>query len=242
MSVSAISSACSGATKQDVLADSMASSSSGGNGDAGSSGSSGTSSGGSSSSSSSSSSGGSSSGFVPTGPCVPEEESNDGRQDANEFTTAICGTLSPSDKRDFLLFHVKPTAKSMALYFSGSVRLRVDVDGEVTTELLPGAEGVVPFVRDADYSVEVTALTDTKNTIDWRVDVVEQKSAQLLPRWNANPEDVQKSVAQLVLALVEFLRQLLERQAIRRMEAETLESQDVERIGLALMRLEETVH
>lgn len=71
---------------------------------------------------------------------------------------------------------------------------------------------------------------------------VAKKSAQLLPRWNANPEDVQKSVAQLVLALVEFLRKLLERQAIRRMEAETLGPDDVERIGLALMRLEETVH
>ena len=71
---------------------------------------------------------------------------------------------------------------------------------------------------------------------------VERKSAQLLPRWSANPEDVQKSVAQLVLALVEFLRKLLERQAIRRMENDTLEADDIERIGLALMRLEETVH
>jgi hypothetical protein len=63
-----------------------------------------------------------------------------------------------------------------------------------------------------------------------------------LSRWNANPEDVQKSVAQLVLALVEFLRKLLERQAIRRMESETLSSDETERIGIALMRLEETVH
>ncbi|MDF2691829.1 MAG: putative gas vesicle synthesis protein [Labilithrix sp.] len=71
---------------------------------------------------------------------------------------------------------------------------------------------------------------------------VVRKSGELLPRWNANPEDVQKSVAQLVLALVEFLRKLLERQAIRRMEAETLGPEEVERIGLALMRLEEAVH
>ena len=70
---------------------------------------------------------------------------------------------------------------------------------------------------------------------------LEAKRAELVPRWNANPEDVQKSVAQLVLALVEFLRKLLERQAIRRMEAETLSPEEVERVGLALMRLEETV-
>ncbi len=71
---------------------------------------------------------------------------------------------------------------------------------------------------------------------------LETRKGELLPRWNANPEDVQKSVAQLVLALVEFLRRLLERQAIRRMEAETLTPEEVEQLGLALMRLEETVH
>jgi hypothetical protein len=61
------------------------------------------------------------------------------------------------------------------------------------------------------------------------------------PRWNADPEDVKRSVAKLVLTLVEFIRQLLERQAIRRMESETLTPEETERIGLALMRLEETV-
>jgi hypothetical protein len=60
-------------------------------------------------------------------------------------------------------------------------------------------------------------------------------------RWNPEPEDVQKSVAQLVLTVVEFLRQLMERQAVRRMEQGTLTSEEVERVGVALMRLEETV-
>ena len=60
-------------------------------------------------------------------------------------------------------------------------------------------------------------------------------------RWNAEPEDVRKSVAQLVLALVEFLRKLMERQAIRRMEANTLTKEQVEAVGLALMQLEEAV-
>jgi hypothetical protein len=71
---------------------------------------------------------------------------------------------------------------------------------------------------------------------------IEKKKGELLPRWNADPEDVQKSVAQLVLALVEFLRKLLERQAIRRMEAETLSPEEIEQVGAALMKLEETVH
>ena len=61
------------------------------------------------------------------------------------------------------------------------------------------------------------------------------------PRWNADPEDVQRSVARLVLALVEFLRKLLEKQAIRRMEGGTLTPEETEAVGQALMKLEETV-
>jgi hypothetical protein len=52
---------------------------------------------------------------------------------------------------------------------------------------------------------------------------------------------VQRSVAQLVLTLVEFIRQLLERQSIRRMEAGTLTDDQIEDVGRALMQLEETV-
>jgi len=60
-------------------------------------------------------------------------------------------------------------------------------------------------------------------------------------RWNADPDDVQRSVAQLVLTLVEFIRRVLERQAIRRMEAGTITDRQTEEIGRALMKLEETV-
>jgi hypothetical protein len=60
-------------------------------------------------------------------------------------------------------------------------------------------------------------------------------------RWNPDPDDVQRSVAQLVLTIVEFLRQLMERQAIRRMEQNTLTAAEVEAVGSALMQLEQTV-
>jgi hypothetical protein len=52
---------------------------------------------------------------------------------------------------------------------------------------------------------------------------------------------VRRSVGKLVLTLVEFIRQILERQAIRRMEAHTLTPEETESVGLALMRLEETI-
>ncbi len=55
-------------------------------------------------------------------------------------------------------------------------------------------------------------------------------------------EGVEQGLAQLVLTLVEFLRQLLERQAVRRMEGGSLSEEEVERVGLALMKLEEKVH
>ncbi len=60
-------------------------------------------------------------------------------------------------------------------------------------------------------------------------------------RWNADPEDVQRSVVQLVLSLVEFLRELMERQAVRRMEEKTLTDEESEAVGLALMQLERTI-
>ena len=60
-------------------------------------------------------------------------------------------------------------------------------------------------------------------------------------RWNPETDDVQKSVAQLVLTIVEFLRKLMERQAIRRMEQKTLTKKEVEAVGEALMKLEETI-
>lgn len=70
---------------------------------------------------------------------------------------------------------------------------------------------------------------------------LERLARRTPPRWNADPEDVRRSVAKLVLTLVEFIRQLLERQAIRRMDAGTLTDEQTEAVGLALMRLEETV-
>ena len=70
---------------------------------------------------------------------------------------------------------------------------------------------------------------------------LDRLAAAAPPRWNANPDDVRKSVLKLVLTLVDFIRQVLERQAIRRMEANTLTPEQTESIGLALLRLEETI-
>lgn len=67
-------------------------------------------------------------------------------------------------------------------------------------------------------------------------------SAVLPPRIDIDPDDVERGLAGLVLGLVELLRQVLERQAVRRMEGGTLTDDEIERVGLALMRLERKVH
>jgi len=61
-------------------------------------------------------------------------------------------------------------------------------------------------------------------------------------RWNPDPEDVQRSVVKLVLSLIEFIRKLMERQAIRRLEDKTLTPKEIENVGVALMKLEQTVY
>jgi DNA-binding GntR family transcriptional regulator len=85
-------------------------------------------------------------------------------------------------------------------------------------------------------------VTEVAELKELRKQLERSAANQSPPRWNANPEDVQRSVAQLVLTLVDFIRKLLERQAIRRMEGGTLTEQQIEDVGRALMRLEETVH
>jgi Gas vesicle protein K len=58
-------------------------------------------------------------------------------------------------------------------------------------------------------------------------------------RVNADPERVEQGLAQLVLTLVELLRQLMERQALRRMDQGTLSDEQIERLGDTFMKLEQ---
>ena len=58
-------------------------------------------------------------------------------------------------------------------------------------------------------------------------------------RIDADPEKVERGLAQLVLTLIELLRELMERQALRRMEQGTLSDEEIERLGQTFMRLSE---
>jgi hypothetical protein len=57
-------------------------------------------------------------------------------------------------------------------------------------------------------------------------------------RINIDAQSVEQGLAKLVLTLIEFIRRLLEKQAVRRMEGGDLSPEQIEELGLALMRLE----
>ena len=69
------------------------------------------------------------------------------------------------------------------------------------------------------------ALTFTESTIPERI--------------SADPEVVENGLVKLVLSIIELIRRLLEKQALRRMDAGNLSDAEIERLGNALMKLEE---
>jgi hypothetical protein len=58
-------------------------------------------------------------------------------------------------------------------------------------------------------------------------------------RISADPEIVENGLAKLVLSIIELVRRLLEKQALRRMDNGSLSEEEIERLGSALMKLEE---
>lgn len=67
----------------------------------------------------------------------------------------------------------------------------------------------------------------------------EQVAAMAAPQIRLDPENIQQGLGQLVLAVIELIRQLLERQAVRRMDGGSLSEPEIERLGLTLFKLDE---
>ena len=80
-------------------------------------------------------------------------------------------------------------------------------------------------------------LADPGNLDDF-VRGLDRVNRALPERVNADPRNVEKGLAQLVLTLVDLLRQLMERQAIRRMESGSLSDDEVENLGQTFLLLE----
>jgi anti-sigma regulatory factor (Ser/Thr protein kinase) len=89
---------------------------------------------------------------------------------------------------------------------------------------LPTAEDGNP-ANESDSLVEETAAA------------LQLLARNLPDRINADPEHVEQGLARLVLTVIELLRNVLEHQAIRRMDGGTLTDEEVERLGLGLLKL-----
>ena len=61
-------------------------------------------------------------------------------------------------------------------------------------------------------------------------------------RISADPEIVENGLAKLVMSIIELVRRLLEKQALRRMDAGNLSDEEIEKLGTALMKLEEKMN
>lgn len=96
----------------------------------------------------------------------------------------------------------------------------------VTAEPITGAIG------------ESARVQGDLDALDLFVQEIEKVENSLPRHLNADPEKLEQGLAKLVLALVDLLRRLLERQAIRRMEGGSLSEEETERLGLAFMRME----
>jgi Gas vesicle protein K len=82
-----------------------------------------------------------------------------------------------------------------------------------------------------------TGIVETDSPEEFAEQIQKSQSA-LTPRIDANPKNVEKGLVKLVLTLIELIRKLLEKQAIRRVEAGSLSEAEVERMGETLMKLE----
>lgn len=64
------------------------------------------------------------------------------------------------------------------------------------------------------------------------------KTSALPERISLDPEKVEKGLSQLVLSILELVRQLIHKQALRRIEGGSLSEDQIEKLGVTLMRLE----
>ncbi|MCS6882486.1 MAG: gas vesicle protein K [Oscillochloridaceae bacterium] len=94
-----------------------------------------------------------------------------------------------------------------------------------------------PSEGDALLALQHKVLHSTGDPAEFAAEL-ERACARLPQRIDADPEGVERGLARLVLTLIELLRQLMERQALRRIERGTISDEEIERLGETFMRLE----
>jgi len=97
------------------------------------------------------------------------------------------------------------------------------------------------LVRDSDARILSKDIPDFARVMRPKTPLHGRSVTGTAPRINVSDDDVKSGLGRLVLALVRLLHELLERQAIRRMDSGTLTDDEIERLGLALMKQTEEI-
>jgi hypothetical protein len=96
--------------------------------------------------------------------------------------------------------------------------------------------------NDKMDKVESTHLNDFAKIMQTEQNIANKTVApKQTSRLNFEPDDIKNGLGQLVLTLVKLLHELMERQAIRRMESDVLSEVEIERLGITLMRQAEEI-
>lgn len=102
--------------------------------------------------------------------------------------------------------------------------------------------GTTGDVRSREQGLDSEAVVE-QNGLDGAMSALAHEVSRHLPRQvDISPDGVQRDLGRLVLTLVELIRRIVEHQAIRRMDDGDLDDERVERMGLALERLQATMH
>ena len=107
----------------------------------------------------------------------------------------------------------------------------------------PGALGIADAVSEtastatSGSTMESQVVEALDAPRDAAVAPLEAVAESLPQRLNTDPDKVENGLAKLVLTLIEVLRKVLEHQAVRRMEGGHLSDAEIEKLGVALLRL-----
>jgi hypothetical protein len=100
----------------------------------------------------------------------------------------------------------------------------------------PGLESRRPQASSGS-TMESQVVDSLDAPVDAPVTPLENVAENLPQRLNTDPDKVENGLAKLVLTLIEVLRKVLEHQAVRRMEGGHLSDAEIEKLGVALLRL-----
>lgn len=103
--------------------------------------------------------------------------------------------------------------------------------GRFRTSVEPQSVGEIPGSGESETVRALNAPTSSPVT------PLAEVAEGLPPRLNTDPEKVENGLAKLVLTLIEVLRKVLEHQAVRRMEGGHLSEAEIEKLGVAMLRL-----